>query len=142
MPRCCCVRPLILRGIRVHEQRDAPSNTHFWRDLKAGVRFVAGHRLLLTLALLVGGWQMCNQAAAVVQILFATRTLGLSEQAVGLSYVGMGVGTVLASVFGHRFTRRVGPGPSLLWGFVVCGCGWLLLALMPGQRAGAWPASR
>ncbi len=127
---------LILRGIRVHEQRHAPSNTHFWRDLKAGVRFVAGNRLLLTLALLVGGWQMCNQAAAVVQILFATRTLGLSEQAVGLSYVGMGLGTVLASVFGHRFTRRVGPGPSLLWGFVVCGCGWLLLALMPGNRWG------
>jgi len=72
----------------------------------------------------------------VVQILFATRTLGLSEQAVGLSYVGMGLGTVLASVFGHRFTRRVGPGPSLLWGFVVCGCGWLLLALMPGNRWG------
>jgi MFS family permease len=38
-------------------------------------------------------------------------------------------------VFGHRFTRRVGPGPSLLWGCVVCGCGWLLLASMP---AGPW----
>ena len=61
--------------------------------------------------------------------------LGLSEQAVGLSYVAMGVGTVTASVFGDRFTRRVGPGPSLLWGCVVCGCGWLLLALMP---AGPW----
>jgi predicted MFS family arabinose efflux permease len=79
---------------------------------------------------------MCNQAAAVVQILFATRTLGLSEQAVGLSYVAMGVGTVLASVFGSRFTRRVGPGPSLLWGFVACGCGWLLLALLPANRWG------
>ncbi|MGL6109916.1 MAG: MFS transporter, partial [Rubrivivax sp.] len=126
----------ILRGIRVHEQRRKQADTHFWRDLKAGVRFVAGQQLLLTLALLVGGWQMCNQAAMVVQILFATRTLGLSEQAVGLSYVAMGVGTVLASVFGNRVTRRVGPGPSLLWGFGVCACGWLMLALMPANRWG------
>jgi MFS family permease len=71
-----------------------------------------------------------------VQILYATRTLGLSEQAVGLSYVAMGVGTVLASVFGDRFTRRVGPGPSLLWGFVLCGGGWLLLALLQTGRWG------
>jgi MFS family permease len=126
---------LILRGIRVTELRVPQAGAHFWRDLQAGVRFVAGHRLLLTLAVLAGGWQMCNQAAMVVQILYATRELGLSEQAVGLSYVAMGVGTVLASVFGDRFTRRVGPGPSLLWGCAVCGCGWLLLALMP---VGPW----
>jgi MFS family permease len=126
---------LILRGIRVTELRVPQAGAHFWLDLMAGVSFVAGNRLLLTLAVLAGGWQMCNQAATVVQILYATRTLGLSEQAVGLSYVAMGAGTVLASVFGDRFTRRVGPGPSLLWGCVVCGCGWLLLALMP---AGPW----
>jgi MFS family permease len=126
----------ILRGIRVHERRAPAQRRHFWRDLNAGVRFVRSQRLLIGLALLVGGWQMCNQAAAVVQILFATRKLGLSEQAVGLSYVAMGVGTVLASIFGDRFTRRVGPGPSLLWGFVICGSGWLVLALMPDNRWG------
>jgi MFS family permease len=127
---------LILRGIRVREPRVPQAGPHFWRDLKNGVAFVAGNRLLLKLAVLAGGWQMCNQAATVVQILHATRTLGLSEQAVGLSYVAMGVGTVTASVFGDRFTRRVGPGPSLLWGCGVCGGGWLLLALMPAGRWG------
>ena len=126
---------LILRGIRVREHRAPQAGARFWRDMRAGLRFVAGNRLLLTLAVLAGGWQMCNQAAMVVQILYATRVLGLSEQAVGLSYVAMGVGTVLASVFGHRLTRHVGPGPSLLWGCVVCGCGWLLLAVVP---AGPW----
>jgi MFS family permease len=126
---------LILRGIRVKELRVPQAGAFFWRDLQAGLRFVAGQRLLLTLAVLAGGWQLCNQAAMVVQILYATRELGLSEQAVGLCYVAMGVGTVTASVFGDRFTRCVGPGPSLLWGCVVCGCGWLLLALMP---VGPW----
>ena len=127
---------VLLRGIRVRERPPRSVQARFWPDLLAGVRFVVRQRLLLGLALLVGLWQMFNQAATAVQILFATRTLGLSEQAVGLSYVAMGAGTVLASVFGHRFAKRVGPGPSLLWGLVVSGCGWLLLSTMPANRFG------
>ncbi|KNZ33786.1 MAG: MFS transporter [Methylibium sp. NZG] len=125
----------ILRGIVINEERKPRPDARFWRDLRAGVRFVAGNRLLVALAIAVGGWQMCHHAAIVVQILFATRTLGLSEQAVGLSYMGMGVGTVLASLFGNRVSRRIGPGPCLVLGFAICGVGWLLLSFAP---ANAW----
>jgi len=79
---------------------------------------------------------MCNQAAMVVQILFATRQLGLSERGVGLSYVALGVGTVIASASGHRVVRRLGPGPALTLGFAICGCGWLLLAVAPLNALG------
>ena len=125
----------ILRGIVVNEERKPRPDARFWRELRAGVRFVAGNRLLVALAIAVGGWQMCHHAAIVVQILFATRTLGLSEQAVGLSYTGMGVGTIIASVFGNRISRRIGPGPCLVLGFAICGAGWLLLSFAP---ANAW----
>jgi predicted MFS family arabinose efflux permease len=67
----------------------------------------------------------------VVQILFATRQLGLSERGVGLSYVALGAGTVLASAVGYRVVRRVGNGPTLVLGFAVSGAGWLLLSLAP-----------
>jgi predicted MFS family arabinose efflux permease len=67
----------------------------------------------------------------VVQILFATRLLGLSEREVGLSYVALGVGTIAASAVGHRLARRFGPGPVLVSGFGICGAGWLLLAVAP-----------
>jgi MFS family permease len=121
----------ILRGIVIHERRNGSASRHFGRDLKAGLRFVARQRLLVALGLAVGGWQMCHHAAIVVQILFATRTLGLSEQSVGLSFTAMGVGTVIASVFGHRISARIGPGPCLVLGFGICASGWMLLAVAP-----------
>ena len=130
------VSALILRGIVINEERRPRPDAHFLRDLKAGVRFVARHRLLVALAIAVGTWQMCHNAAVVVQILFATRTLGLSEQAVGLSYMGMGLGTIIASVYGSRISRRIGPGPCLVLGFAVCGVGWSLLALAPANAFG------
>ncbi len=132
------VSAAILRGVRVVENRAARPDAHFWRDLKAGVRFVRGQRLLLSLAATVGGWQFCHNAATVVQILFATRTLGLSEQAVGMSYVGLGVGTVTASVVGHRLSNRVGPGRCLVLGVGVCGAGWLLLSVLPANGWGVF----
>lgn len=125
----------ILRGLRVTENPGAAVPGRFWDALKEGLRFVRGTPLLVVLALLVGIWQMCHHAAMVVQILFATRELGLNERQIGLCYVGLGIGTVAAGALGHRISRRIGTGPCLLWGFAICGAGWLQLAVAP---ANAW----
>jgi predicted MFS family arabinose efflux permease len=120
----------ILRGVPVKE---TPSRlrTAFWSAMREGIDFVRGHRLLVTMAACVGTWQMCSQAATVVQILFAIHELGLSERGVGLSYVALGAGTVLASANGHRVVRRLGPGPTFVLGFAISGGGWVLLAVAP-----------
>jgi predicted MFS family arabinose efflux permease len=125
----------ILRGVPV---RETPSKTNrpFWPAMREGVNFVRGHPLLITMAACVGIWQLCNQAAMVVQILFATRQLGLSERGVGLSYVALGVGTIVASAVGYRVVRRVGNGPTLVLGFAVSGVGWLALAVAPENALG------
>ena len=125
----------ILRGVAVKET-PSPVNAAFWPAMRAGLNFVRSHRLLITMASCVGTWQMCNQAAMVVQILFATRQLGLTERGVGLSYVALGGGTVVASVIGYRVVRRLGPGPTLLLGIAISGSGWLLLAFAPLGRWG------
>jgi len=128
---------LILRGLHVQESvQEQAARQPFWQALQQGLHFVAGQRLLVTLALLVGTWQMFHHAAMVVQILFATRELGLNERQVGLCYIGLGVGTVLASALGHRLSRAIGTGPCLLLGFGVCGLGWLQLALAPASGWG------
>ena len=110
---------LILRGMAVQEEPPRPiegsSAQAFWADLMAGLRFVAGHPLLVTLAVTVGLWQMAHYAAVVVQILFATRELGMDEQSIGLSYIALGVGTIAASILGRRVSARIGPGPACWW---------------------------
>jgi len=125
----------ILRGVPVKENSIA-AREPFWAALREGLNFVRGNGLLVTMAACVGTWQMCNQSAMVIQILFATRQLGLSERGVGLSYVTLGVGTVLASANGHRVVGRLGPGPTMVLGFAVSGTGWLLLSLAPLNALG------
>lgn len=126
-----CGAALILRGLPLQETLGLRANTSFLGELMAGLRFVARHRLLMTLAILMSIWQMAHYVALTVQILFATRTLGLSEQAIGLCYAGMGVGTIVGSLLGHRLSHRFGPGPCLVLGYAVTGTGWGLLALAP-----------
>jgi len=125
----------ILRGVPVKETPSATS-APFWPAMREGVDFVRSHKLLATMASCVGVWQLCNQCAMVVQILFATRLLGLRERAVGSSYVALGVGTIAASTIGYRVVRRLGPGPTLVLGFTISASGWLLLACAPLNRWG------
>jgi len=126
---------VILRGIRITELREPKPDRHFGRDLLEGLHFVRLHPLLPSLALAVGCWQFCYQAAMVVQILFATRVLGLTESEVGWCYSALGVGSVIAATQGHRISGYIGPGPCLILGFSVCGFGWLQLALVANTGA-------
>jgi MFS family permease len=50
--------------------------------------------------------------------------------------VALGGGTVLASAFGHRLSRRIGPGPTLVLGFATCGLGWTTVAAVPADHWG------
>jgi MFS family permease len=125
----------ILRGVKVAET-PGRNKSAFWPAMREGLDFVRGHQLLVAMASCVGVWQMCNQAATVVHILFATRQLGLSARAVGFSYVALGFGTVLASALGYRVVRRFGPGPTMVLGFAISGAGWVALACAPLNRIG------
>jgi MFS family permease len=126
---------LTLRRLRPVEAARGAAPANFWGDMKEGIRFVAGNRLLISMAAVVGLWQICQTAAMVAQVLFATRELGLQDYQLGLCYGGSGLGTVVASAMGHRLSQRIGPGPSLILGFAISGLGWLQLA---GAPSGTW----
>jgi MFS family permease len=122
---------LVLKGIRITEAVSTAVRRGFVQELAVGLNFVRGNYLLPSLAFYIGGWQMCHQAALVVQILVASRELGLSPGSIGLAYVALGVGTVLGSLKGHRISERLGPGPCLVLGMAVTGVGWGVLAVAP-----------
>ncbi|MBP7080025.1 MAG: MFS transporter [Rhodocyclaceae bacterium] len=121
----------ILRGMRIVEVRVPNPEAHFWLDMKDGLRFVTGEPLLVALSATVGIWHMFHYGALTMQILFATRELHLNEHQVGLCYMIMGIGTIVASMLGNRFSRWFGPGPCLILGFAVCGAGWMQLGFAP-----------
>ena len=128
----------VLRGVRLQEALAASATPpHFWRDLREGLRFVSGQPLLVALATVVGLWQMCHNAVLGVQILYASRTLGLSEQTIGLCFVGLGLGTIVSSSLAGWLSARLGPGPSMALGFGVCGLGWSLPAAAAALGLGA-----
>ncbi len=127
---------VVLTGMRVQEPPGPPRSATFRRDLAEGLGFVRRHGLLVALAWAVGGWQFCHNAVQGVQILWAARGLGLSEQVIGLAYATMGAGTVAASAFGSRLSARWGPGPTMLLGMAACAIGWLLPALAGSGRWG------
>jgi len=126
----------ILRKIKIHEVRELAADANFWRDLKQGLLFVAHNKILVALAITVGTWQLAYNAALVVQILFATRILGLSEHAVGLSYVCMGIGTISASIIGNKISQKLGPGVCMITGIAICSLGWGVLAIAPANLFG------
>ena len=125
----------ILTGITI---RETPPRTagRFLPELVAGAQFVRRNRILVGLAAFVAAWEFFNAAATGVNILFATRTLSMSGQSVGLSYVCIGIGTVLASLFARRLARRIGPGSCLPLGFASTAAGALLLAHAPADGWG------
>lgn len=127
---------MLLRRLAVSELLGTGRQSGFWPQLKEGIRFVAGDRLLLSMALGVGCWQVFQTCAMVTLVLFATRELGLNEIQFGLCLAGAGLGTVAAGAFGHRLAQRFGPGPTLIGGIAVSGAGWLQLAWAPGGGLG------
>lgn len=126
---------LILRRVRPPEAPPSKAPANFWHELKEGLRFVAGNRLLVSMALAVGAWQVFQTSAMVVHILFATRELGLRDYQLGFCFAGSGLGAVAFSAVVHRVSRRIGAGRCLILGFAISGVGWLQLALAP---SGAW----
>lgn len=79
-----------------------------------GVRWLLGHRLLRTLALLLAVNTFCFSMANSTLVLLATRALHVSTRGYGLLLATAAVGGVIGGVAAARLLSRVGPLPVLL----------------------------
>ena len=126
---------LMLRGIQIHEEvapRATWKDRSFKEELLKGLAFVRSQKMLLEMAATVGAWQFFAQLALSVQIIFAVKDLGLDETLVSLSFVTLGIGSVLGGLVGPKISQRIGPGPALIVGGSITSLGWLGLLALEG----------
>ncbi|GAB3967854.1 MFS transporter [Actinoallomurus acanthiterrae] len=112
------------------------------REIREGVRFVAGHPVLRPIAL---AGACTNLAIQLCQTMLPVEfvRLGLPGGAIGLFFALSGVGVLLGSLSARPLARRFGPGRVLwLMGLAVAPFGVLIALVDRGPAlwlaAGAW----
>lgn len=73
-----------------------------WADVAEGFRWLAGQRLLRTMAVLIGLLNVTLTAATAVLVLLARDRLGLGSVGYGLLFTAMAVGGLIGAVAGDR----------------------------------------
>jgi predicted MFS family arabinose efflux permease len=124
---------MMLRRVRApHDIPHSGPRASVTAEIHEGLKLVWNNRTLLALAWLAALWQILHHMQIAVLILFATRELGLSAGAIGLTYVFGGLGCVLASAFAERLSARLGVGPIIVHGLALTALGWQAFGLVSG----------
>jgi MFS family permease len=87
-------------------------------EVSEGLRWLRGHRLLRTLAVMLGMNTFCQQMGFATLVLFATQTLHLGSRDYGLVLVGGGLGGIVGGLINSRVAQWLGPLPALAASYV------------------------
>lgn len=100
--------------------REGPP-TDIVEDIRAGWRFLVGHRLLRTFAIMVGVMNLAGSAIWAVFVLYALAPgpMGLSEVGFGVLLTAMAIGSIVGSVVTPHLEDRLGSARTL-WLAVLC----------------------
>lgn len=79
-----------------------------------GLRWLGGHRLLRTLAVLLAVNLFCFQLANVTLVLFATQELHVGARAYGLLLTASALGAIAGGLVNYRIAARLGPLSTVL----------------------------
>jgi len=98
-----------------------PARMH--TEIVEGLRYLAGHRLLRTLAVMVGLMNLAISAVFAIFVLYAVAPgpMGLSEAGFGILFTTFAVGSVIGSVVVERVERRIGRAAVLTLGVLGSG---------------------
>jgi MFS family permease len=105
-------------------------------DIKEGLRYLWNHRLLRTLAIMVGTMNLASSATFAVLVLYAVAPgpMGLDEFGFGVLMTGMAFGSLFGSLVVERAERLFGRA-RLLTGAVIINA---ITLAVPGLTANAW----
>ncbi|MDQ4064642.1 MAG: MFS transporter [Actinomycetota bacterium] len=120
---------LSFRGNFRSERDETAARTTIRADIAEGFRWLWNHRLLRTLAIMLGTWNMLGTATFSIFVLFALEILGLSEVGYGVVLSTFVVGSVAGSLSASAIGRWLGSGTTLLLMVVLGALGMLGIAL-------------
>ncbi len=113
-----------LRFIDVREKRPSRAERMpLIGDIRAGLRFLLGHRLLRRIMMCSAGMNFFTSVNSVVLITFLVRELNVAPSTMGVMLSATGVGGVVGGLAAPRLIRALGEGPVL--------CGAAVLSSVP-----------
>jgi MFS family permease len=111
------------------EDLPAPARGPLLREIREGLGWVYGHRMLRPLALSTHGWTLFAAVLGAVYIPYALLELGFSPLESGLTLAAAGVGGLLGSGLSERWGRRPGIAVPAAW--LLDAVGIAVLAVTP-----------
>lgn len=126
-----------LRQTKLEEPAPQPPEKHPLRELREGFAFIWHTPLLRTFAWGVGLWHMLFYGFSSLQILLATRELGMSPGWLGITQMLGGLGMLASSMLIKPLTRHIGPGKTMLTGIsLTVLAGFVLIPAIPANWFG------
>jgi MFS family permease len=110
------------------ERRRAPLATTLLADMRIGLRWFGGHRLVRLMAVLVGTFAFCQTAVLSVLVLYGLHVLKLTEAGYGLFLAVGAIGDVGGSLLAHRAHAHLGPARAISLAGMAAAAGYLILA--------------
>ena len=105
---------------------------NFRTEIGEGFRWLWSHRLIRSLAILLGLLNLLSNVAFAILVLFAQEILGLFEGwQFGLLTTGFAAGAVLGSLLAERATQRLSSGTTLVASIVGMGASILVMGMLP-----------
>jgi MFS family permease len=100
-------------------------------QIAEGLRWLARHRLLRVVAVLLGIYNFANQMGQAILVLLATQTLHVTARGYGLLLAASAVGSVIGGIVNPVLTRRLGLLPSLVLPAVIDAAAFAGIGLAP-----------
>jgi MFS family permease len=100
-------------------------------QIAEGLRWLARHRLLRVVAVLLGVYNFANQMGQAVLVLLATVTLHVDTRGYGFLLAASAVGSVAGGLLSPALTRRLGMLPSLVVGGAINAAVFVGIGLAP-----------
>jgi MFS family permease len=128
----------LLAGLpRTNGTREDTKRPTIRAQIAEGLRWLAGHRLLRLVAVLLGIYNFANQMGQAILVLLATQVLHVSTRGYGLLLAASAVGSVVGGLVNPVLTRKLGLLPSLILPAVATGAAFVGLGLAPDPAVAA-----